>query len=120
MILSHDRERGRVSLSTKKLEPTPGDMIRNPKLVFEKARINKNNIFSCAEYVLGNKLTYCCFCSNQADEMAQIFRQRIAQAEAMARADMLRFQPEVLQTSLVNATVPNHISSKFNCTMCKS
>ncbi|GJN31296.1 hypothetical protein PR202_gb19678 [Eleusine coracana subsp. coracana] len=36
MILSHDRERGRVSLSTKKLEPTPGDMIRNPKLVFER------------------------------------------------------------------------------------
>lgn len=65
MILSHDRERGRVSLSTKKLEPTPGDMIRNPKLVFEKA-----------------------------DEMAQAFRQRIAQAEAMARQDMLRFQPE--------------------------
>ncbi|XP_057476369.1 30S ribosomal protein S1, chloroplastic-like [Actinidia eriantha] len=65
MILSHDRERGRVSLSTKKLEPTPGDMIRNPKLVFEKA-----------------------------EEMAQSFRQRIAQAEAMARADMLRFQPE--------------------------
>lgn len=65
MILSHDRERGRVSLSTKKLEPTPGDMVRNPTLVFEKA-----------------------------EEMAQTFRQRIAQAEAMARADMLRFQPE--------------------------
>ncbi|PNX92351.1 30S ribosomal protein chloroplastic-like [Trifolium pratense] len=65
MILSHDRERGRVSLSTKKLEPTPGDMIRNPTLVFDKA-----------------------------EEMAQTFRQRIAQAEAMARADMLRFQPE--------------------------
>ncbi|XP_014516940.1 30S ribosomal protein S1, chloroplastic [Vigna radiata var. radiata] len=65
MILSHDRQRGRVSLSTKKLEPSPGDMIRNPKLVFEKA-----------------------------EEMAQTFRQRIAQAEAMARADMLRFQPE--------------------------
>ncbi|KAK9136630.1 hypothetical protein Sjap_007224 [Stephania japonica] len=65
MILSHDRERGRVSLSTKKLEPTPGDMIRNPALVYEKA-----------------------------EEMAQTFRQRIAQAEAMARADMLRFQPE--------------------------
>ncbi|XP_027930252.1 30S ribosomal protein S1, chloroplastic-like [Vigna unguiculata] len=65
MILSHDRERGRVSLSTKKLEPSPGDMIRNPKLVFAKA-----------------------------EEMAQTFRQRIAQAEAMARADMLRFQPE--------------------------
>ncbi|NP_001333380.1 30S ribosomal protein S1 [Solanum lycopersicum] len=65
MILSHDRERGRVSLSTKKLEPTPGDMIRNPKLVFEKA-----------------------------EAMAQTFRQRIAQAEAMARADILKFQPE--------------------------
>ncbi|WMV56644.1 hypothetical protein MTR67_050029 [Solanum verrucosum] len=65
MILSHDRERGRVSLSTKKLEPAPGDMIRNPKLVFEKA-----------------------------EEMAQTFRQRIAQAEAMARADILKFQPE--------------------------
>lgn len=39
MILSHDRERGRVSLSTKKLEPTPGDMIRNPKLVFEKVTL---------------------------------------------------------------------------------
>ncbi|KAJ0092759.1 hypothetical protein Patl1_24810 [Pistacia atlantica] len=72
MILSHDRERGRVSLSTKKLEPTPGDMIRNPKLVFEKA-----------------------------EEMAQTFRQRIAQAEAMARADMLRFQPEVLASGTV-------------------
>ncbi|KAE9609988.1 putative nucleic acid-binding protein [Lupinus albus] len=60
MILSHDQERGRVSLSTKKLEPTPGDMIRNPKLVFEKA-----------------------------EEMAQTFRQRIAEVEAMARANML-------------------------------
>ncbi|XP_063939403.1 small ribosomal subunit protein bS1c isoform X2 [Daucus carota subsp. sativus] len=30
----------------------------------------------------------------KAEEMAQTFRQRIAQAEAMARADMLRFQPE--------------------------
>lgn len=39
MILSHDRERGRVSLSTKKLESTPGDMIRNPKLVFEKVEL---------------------------------------------------------------------------------
>lgn len=39
MILSHDRERRRVSLSTKKLESTPGDMIRNPKLVFEKVEL---------------------------------------------------------------------------------
>jgi len=32
--------------------------------------------------------------------MAQTFRQRIAQAEAMARADMLRFQPEVFMDYL--------------------
>ena len=38
MVLSFDSERGRVSLSTKKLEPTPGDMLRNPQLVFEKVR----------------------------------------------------------------------------------
>eukprot|EP00879_Flechtneria_rotunda_P015096 GHRR01015776.1.p2 GENE.GHRR01015776.1~~GHRR01015776.1.p2 ORF type:complete len:235 (+),score=92.81 GHRR01015776.1:1082-1786(+) len=37
MILSMDRDRGRVTLSTKKLEPTPGDMLRDPQLVFEKA-----------------------------------------------------------------------------------
>ncbi len=37
MILSQDRERGRVTLSTKKLEPTPGDMLRDPQKVFEKA-----------------------------------------------------------------------------------
>lgn len=36
MILKHDREEGRIRLSTKKLEPNPGDMIRNPELVFEK------------------------------------------------------------------------------------
>ncbi|CAA6668917.1 unnamed protein product [Spirodela intermedia] len=62
MILSHDHEKDRLSLSTKKLEPTPGDMIHNPKLVYQRA-----------------------------EEMAHIFLQRIAQAEAMARADILRF-----------------------------
>ncbi len=36
MILSQDKDRGRISLSTKKLEPTPGDMLRNPALVYEK------------------------------------------------------------------------------------
>ncbi|KAK9288120.1 hypothetical protein L1049_016568 [Liquidambar formosana] len=65
MILSHNLKKGQVSLCTKKLEPTPGDMIRDPKLVFEKA-----------------------------EEMAQTFRQRIAQAEAMALADMQNFRPE--------------------------
>lgn len=37
MILSLDKDRGRVTLSTKKLEPTPGDMLKDPQLVFEKA-----------------------------------------------------------------------------------
>lgn len=65
MILNQDRERGRISLSTKKLEPTPGDMLRNPSLVYESA-----------------------------EEMAQTFRQRIAQAEAAARAEELRMNQE--------------------------
>jgi len=37
MVLSADPERGRVTLSTKKLEKNPGDMIRDPQLVFENA-----------------------------------------------------------------------------------
>ena len=37
LVLTHDRERGRISLSTKKLEPTPGDMLRDPALVFDRA-----------------------------------------------------------------------------------
>ena len=63
MILSHDKDRGRISLSTKKLEPTPGDMIRNPALVFEKA-----------------------------EEMAAQFRERVAAAEAAARLEEARMQ----------------------------
>ncbi|CAK9313835.1 unnamed protein product [Citrullus colocynthis] len=65
MILNIDREKGHIRLSTKKLEPNTGDMICNPGLVFEKA-----------------------------EEMADRFRQRLAQAEALARADLLSFQPE--------------------------
>jgi small subunit ribosomal protein S1 len=56
LVLTHDRERGRISLSTKKLEPTPGDMLRNPASVFEKA-----------------------------DEMAAQFRAAMAAAESAAR-----------------------------------
>merc|ERR1712224_1048852 len=37
MVLSYDANRGRVSLSTKKLEMEPGDMLRNPAKVFENA-----------------------------------------------------------------------------------
>ncbi len=37
MIIDLDAERGRISLSTKQLEPEPGDMLRSKDLVFEKA-----------------------------------------------------------------------------------
>merc|ERR1712084_101399 len=57
MVLSYDANRGRVSLSTKKLEMEPGDMLRNPAKVFENA-----------------------------EKMASQFRERVAAAEAVARA----------------------------------
>jgi small subunit ribosomal protein S1 len=37
MIIDLDADRGRISLSTKQLEPEPGDMLKNRQLVFEKA-----------------------------------------------------------------------------------
>ncbi|MEW5860788.1 MAG: S1 RNA-binding domain-containing protein [Cyanobacteriota bacterium] len=37
MILDVDTERGLISLSTKALEPAPGDMLKNPQIVYEKA-----------------------------------------------------------------------------------
>lgn len=54
--MSHDRERERLALSTKKLEPTPGDMLKDPALVFQRA-----------------------------DEMAALFKIRVAAAEQAAR-----------------------------------
>jgi small subunit ribosomal protein S1 len=37
MILDHDKQNGRVALSTKTLEPSPGDMLRNMEAVFSQA-----------------------------------------------------------------------------------
>ena len=37
MIIDHDKANGRIALSTKTLEPEPGDMIKNPTKVFEMA-----------------------------------------------------------------------------------
>jgi small subunit ribosomal protein S1 len=37
MIIDLDAERGRISLSTKQLEPEPGDMVKNPDVVFDRA-----------------------------------------------------------------------------------
>jgi len=59
MILSQDSDRGRVTLSTKKLEPEPGDMLRDPQKVFENA-----------------------------DKMAEMFRQRVAAADSQTLASL--------------------------------
>ena len=37
MIVDLDVERGRISLSSKQLEPEPGDMLKNPQIVYDKA-----------------------------------------------------------------------------------
>jgi ribosomal protein S1 len=37
MIIDHDKINGRIALSTKTLEPNPGDMLKNPTLVFDMA-----------------------------------------------------------------------------------
>jgi small subunit ribosomal protein S1 len=37
MVISQDKDKGRFSLSTKSLEPEPGDMVRNPQAVFDQA-----------------------------------------------------------------------------------
>ncbi len=39
MIIDLDAERGRISLSTKQLEPDPGAMVKDPKLVYDSAEI---------------------------------------------------------------------------------
>ncbi len=38
MIIHQDKEKGRISLSTKTLEPEPGDMLRDPQMVYAKAQ----------------------------------------------------------------------------------
>jgi len=37
MVISQDKDKGRFSLSTKSLEPEPGDMVKNPATVFDNA-----------------------------------------------------------------------------------
>ncbi|CAM9094353.1 unnamed protein product [Phaeothamnion confervicola] len=37
MIIDHDKVNGRIALSTKTLEPEPGDMLRDPQKVFDLA-----------------------------------------------------------------------------------
>jgi len=39
LVTSHNRDNGRIALSTKALEPEPGDMLRDPQMVFAKAEM---------------------------------------------------------------------------------
>ena len=59
MVLSQDNVKGRVTLSTKKLEATPGDMLRDPQLVFdhaeETAKIFQQRIATVGEGVLSGE-----------------------------------------------------------------
>jgi small subunit ribosomal protein S1 len=57
MVLAIDNKKGRLSLTTKKLEPSPGDMLRNRGLVMEKA-----------------------------ETLAALFRERVSAAEAAVNA----------------------------------
>ncbi|MGK7929544.1 MAG: S1 RNA-binding domain-containing protein, partial [Spirulina sp.] len=80
MIIDLDAERGRISLSTKQLEPEPGDMLKNREVVFEKA-----------------------------EEMAEKYRQKLLQQERgeTARDEPARDEPTsevVEETEIPSAT----------------
>ncbi|MEO0924944.1 MAG: S1 RNA-binding domain-containing protein [Cyanobacteria bacterium J06643_13] len=69
MIIDLDAERGRISLSTKQLEPEPGDMLKNREIVFEKA-----------------------------EEMAEKYRQKLlAEAEGISVEDLPPAVEEVVE-----------------------
>ncbi len=69
MIIDLDAERGRISLSTKQLEPEPGDMLKNREIVFEKA-----------------------------EEMAEKYRQKLlAEAEGISVEDLPAEVEEVVE-----------------------
>ena len=44
MIFSKDLDSGRIILSTKAIEPTPGDMLRDRQLVFSNAEVVASKI----------------------------------------------------------------------------
>jgi small subunit ribosomal protein S1 len=71
MIIDLDAERGRISLSTKQLEPEPGAMVKNRELVYEKA-----------------------------EEMAAKFREKmLAQKQAKAGIDIPADSTDALESS---------------------
>ena len=47
MIIDHDKANGRIALSTKTLEPEPGDMVKNPaKVLLPSSKILPTKIVS--------------------------------------------------------------------------
>ena len=78
MIIDLDADRGRISLSTKQLEPEPGAMVKNPQMVYD-----------------------------QADEMAAKFREKMIAAqrgETIAEAPEVEATVEVEEAQEVEAT----------------
>lgn len=49
MVINQDKEKGRFSLSTKSLEPEPGDMVRNPQAVFDQVYSYLCKKFLCCQ-----------------------------------------------------------------------
>ena len=79
MIIDLDADRGRISLSTKQLEPEPGAMVKNPQMVYD-----------------------------QAEEMAAKFREKMIAAqrgETIAEAPEVEATVEVAEAPEVEATV---------------
>jgi small subunit ribosomal protein S1 len=76
MIIDLDAERGRISLSTKQLEPEAGDMLKNRELVFEKA-----------------------------EEMAEKYRQKLlAEAEGISLDEVADEIPSASEDDMVETT----------------
>ncbi|MCL2924513.1 MAG: S1 RNA-binding domain-containing protein [Trichodesmium sp. MAG_R04] len=79
MIIDLDADRGRISLSTKQLEPEPGAMVKNPQMVYD-----------------------------QAEEMAAKFREKMMAAqrgETIAEAPEVEATVEASEAPEVEATV---------------
>ena len=68
--MAHDPERNRLAFSTKKLEPTPGDMLRDPAKVFANA-----------------------------EDMAELFKIRVLAAEQAAQEEEAKLLQQAEQAS---------------------
>ena len=75
MIIDLDSERGRISLSTKQLEPEPGDMLKNRDSVFERA-----------------------------EEMAEKYRQKLLASESEGQPQQSETGEAIGKTALKGAT----------------